>query len=149
MRSVFLLIWYVAARHEAAAPWKHGVSSVVPAAPSARFWELPCCQQSSVHPVSGNQVIPINVACVVYWDGVVQVKHEETLDHSDPNLVRITGFDFFLLYSLGMSSWMWDATASNSHKRDHPNEEEHWDWRRCWHRLDQIKICVFKAWRKD
>lgn len=67
MRLVVLLIWYVAARYEAAAPWKHGVSSVVPAAPFARFWELPCWQQSPVHPVSGNQVIPIKVACVVYW----------------------------------------------------------------------------------
>lgn len=66
-QSVFLIIWYVAARYEAAAPRKHHVSSVVPAAPSARFWELPRCQQSPVHPVSGNQVIPIKVACVVYW----------------------------------------------------------------------------------
>lgn len=82
--------------------------------------------------------------------GVVQVKHEGTLDHSDPNLVRITVrsswlsllwfFFFFLLYSLGMSSWMWDATASNSRKRDHQNEEEHWDWRKCCPWLDQMKI---------
>lgn len=32
-----------------------------------RFWEQPCWQQSPVHPALGTQVIPIKVACVVYW----------------------------------------------------------------------------------
>lgn len=79
--------------------------------------------------------------------GVVQVKHEGTLDHSDPNLVRITVrsswlsllwfLSFFFFFYCIAWEWAHGCETQQHRKRDHQNEEKHWDWCRCWQRLDQ------------
>lgn len=70
--------------------------------------------------------------------GVTQVKHGGTLDHSDPNLVRITvrsswlSLLWYLEYSLGMSSWMWNTGRVHSSGSFTQSEE---DWLEGWHRI--------------
>lgn len=127
MQSVFFLIGYVAACYEAAAPWNPDVSSEVPAAPSARFWELPCWQQSPVHPVSGNQVIPIKVACVVYWDwgrasqtwrNLGSLWPESGQNNSQVQLIKPALIFFFFFYCI---AWEWAHGCETQQHQIHEN----------------------------